>query len=74
MSTSDLAAKRRRPLSTNAAVADAVITAKKPIAVSITTAAMIRPAERSGVTSPYPTVVTVCSENYSPLPIVGYSW
>jgi hypothetical protein len=35
---------------------------------------MIRPCACSGVTSPYPTVVTVWSANHSPLPIFGYSW
>ena len=72
-SDSDWAAKRRRLLSTSEAVTDAVITARKPIPDSITTAAMNRPTAASGVTSPYPTVVTVCSANQRPLPIVGYS-
>ena len=35
--------------------------------------AMNRPLPCFGVTSPYPTVVTVCSANHRPLPIVGYS-
>ena len=55
------------------AVAAAVITARKPIPDSITTVAMNRPTESRGVTSPYPTVVTVWSANHRPLPIVGYS-
>ena len=65
--------KRRRLLSTSDAVTAAVTTARKPIPASITTVAMNRPTDCFGVTSPYPTVVTVCSANQSPLPIVGYS-
>ena len=73
MSASERATKRRRLFSTSDAVTAAVITARKPIPASITTAAMYRPVDRWGVTSPYPTVLTVCSANYSPFPIVGYS-
>ena len=49
------------------------MTAMKPIPQSITTAAMIRPSTRLGVTSPYPTIVTVCGANHSPLLTVGNS-
>jgi hypothetical protein len=72
-SDSDWAAKRRRLLSTSEAVTDAVITARKPIPDNITTATMNRQEASLGVTSPYPTVVTVCGANHRPLPIVGYS-
>jgi hypothetical protein len=52
-----LAAKRFRLLSTSDAVTEAVMTARKPIAVSISTAAMKRPTDWLGVTSPYPTLL-----------------
>ena len=72
-SACDWAVKRRRPLSISDAVTEAVITARSPIPASITTVAMKRPLACIGVTSPYPTVVTVCSASHRPLPSVGYS-
>ena len=53
----------------------AVMTVRKPIPNSITTAATSRPAADSGTLSPYPTVVVVWTAHQSPDPIDGYlSW
>jgi hypothetical protein len=51
----------------------AVTTARKAIPSSITKLAMIRPMTLCGVTSPYPTVVTVWIAHHMPTQIDPYS-
>ena len=62
-----------RACSISDAVTAAAITVMKPIPCSITTAPITRPLVASGTTSPYPTVVTVCSDHQRLVPRFGNS-
>ena len=59
---------RRRAASISVAVTAAVITVRNAMPLIITNAPITRPVPLLGTTSPYPTVVTVCSDHHSPSP------
>src|SRR4051794_9399134 len=61
----------RRERDTKPLVMAAVMTVRKPIPTSITSAATSLPASVAGTWSPYPTVVTVWTAHQSPDPIDG---
>ena len=63
----------RAERATNVDVITAVMIAMKAVPSSITSAPTSLPLTCVGVTSPYPTVVTVCKAHHIPIPMFGYS-